>query len=80
MAGSLSPSPLTRTMTLTSQPKQRMQVGHAATQAEVEEALRHECLAAAPSADLSGPVAAAVLAHVTAVGESLITSKAHSTR
>lgn len=42
--------------------------------------MRQEAAAAAPSADLACAPAAAVLAHVAAVGESLILAKAHSTR
>jgi len=55
-------------------------VGHAADKAEVLAALRAECATAAPSANLFSPEAAAVLDHVAAVGESLITAKSHSNR
>jgi hypothetical protein len=55
-------------------------VGHAADAAEVLGELRQEAALAAPSANLDTPQAAAVLAHVAAVGESLIRAKSHSQR
>lgn len=60
--------------------QQEAEVGHAADAGEVLGALRQEAAAAAPSAQLDTPQAAAVLAHVAAVGESLITAKSHSQR
>jgi hypothetical protein len=60
--------------------EQEATVGHAADAAEVLGALRQQAAAAAPAANLNGPLAAPVLAHVAAVGESLITAKLHSTR
>ena len=55
-------------------------MGHAADEAEVAAAVLAEAAAAAPSADLGTPLAAAVLKHTAAVGESLILAKSHSTR
>ncbi|KAL4853476.1 Elongation factor 3 [Chlorella vulgaris] len=61
--------------------QQEAEVGHAADAAEVTAALRAEVAAAAPpGTDLDCQLAVLVLAHVAAVGQSLITAKSHSVR